>query len=410
MTHEENKKHQLLQVREILIQYKNKTVPEGKFEKIISEFPDIEEDIIEICSEFNILEETNDVEKDIAELEDGFLFDDPVKQYLKEISQFPLLTPDQERELAIEIATGCPKAHKKMVESNLRWVISVAKRYLGRGISFLDLIQEGNIGLMKGIDRFDVTKGYKISTYVTWWIRQEITRAIAYQARMIRLPVYMLEAVNKYKRLSKVLSNDLAREPDIEELAEEMEVSIEKMQEIIIMAETSDTTSLQAIVGVEEDSELESFIFDEDAKSPEEEGISSVFQDKVAEVLKTLTPREERVIRLRFGFESNGIQTLEEIGREFNVTRERIRQIERKALRKLKSPSRSEMLSSVTKPIITDFQTELNQLQKPIIKPTITSTLGQIDDMNRYMKHQKEKRKKLADERTKQMILKQYPN
>ncbi len=267
---------------------------------------------------------------------------DPVRMYLKEIGQIKLLTMGEELELADRIVNGDEQAKTILAEANLRLVVSIAKRYVGRGMLFLDLIQEGNIGLMKAVEKFDVTKGYKFSTYATWWIRQAITRAIADQARTIRVPVHMVETINKLARIQRQLTLELNREPTEEELAKKMNMSVEKIRDIYKISQ--DPVSLETPIGEEEDSHLGDFIKDENNMSPEEYATNEMLKDEIADVLLTLTEREEKVIRLRFGLEDGKSRTLEEVGQMFGVTRERIRQIEAKALRKLRHPSRSRKL------------------------------------------------------------------
>lgn len=268
--------------------------------------------------------------------------DDAVRMYLKEIGKVPLLTGEQERELAIRMEQGDEDAKKKLCESNLRLVVSIAKRYLNRGLSFLDLIQEGNLGLIKAVDKFDYTKGYKFSTYATWWIRQAITRSIADQARTIRIPVHMVETINKLIRISRQLLQELGREPTSEEIAKEMGITVEKVREIKKISQ--DPVSLETPIGEEEDSHLGDFIPDDDVPAPVESAAYSMLKEQLMEVLDTLSEREKKVLMLRFGLEDGRPRTLEEVGKEFNVTRERIRQIEAKALRKLRHPSRSKKL------------------------------------------------------------------
>ena len=268
--------------------------------------------------------------------------DDPVKLYLKEIGSYPLLTIEQEIELAKRIESGDEAAKKSLAESNLRLVVSIAKRYVGRGLSFLDLIQEGNLGLIKAVDKFDYTKGYKFSTYATWWIRQAITRSIADQSRTIRIPVHMSEVINKTYRVSRTLLQELGREPTEQELAKAMNLPIEKVREILKVS--ADPISLDTPIGEEDDSHLGDFIKDERIVGPEDAAAYSVLQDQISKLLETLTEREQRVLILRFGLQDGRTRTLEEVGKEFNVTRERIRQIEAKALRKLRHPSRSRKL------------------------------------------------------------------
>lgn len=285
-------------------------------------------------------EDTGDVlSEDLSQI----AVDDPVRMYLKEIGKFDLLTRDEEIDLAEAIRNGDEEAKKKLCEANLRLVVSIAKHYVGRNMHFLDLIQEGNIGLMKSVDKFDHTKGFKFSTYATWWIRQAITRAIADQSRTIRVPVHMVELINKTIRCQRRLSQHLGREPDVEEIAEEMELPVDKITEIMKYA--LDPISLEKPIGEEGDSMLGDFIPDEDATSPIEHASQQMFREQLFKVLMTLTPRESKILRLRYGLDDNRSRTLEEVGREFNVTRERIRQIEAKALRKLRHPSRSSVLS-----------------------------------------------------------------
>ena len=276
---------------------------------------------------------------------EGISIDDPVRMYLKEIGKVPLLTADEEIEIAKKMLEGGPDAEaakKKLAEANLRLVVSIAKRYVGRGMLFLDLIQEGNLGLIKAVEKFDYTKGFKFSTYATWWIRQAITRAIADQARTIRIPVHMVETINKLIRVSRQLLQEKGREPQPEEVAEAMGLSVEKVREIIKVAQ--EPVSLETPIGEEEDSHLGDFIQDDDAPPPAEAASFTLMKEQLMGVLDTLTPREKKVLSLRFGLEDGRQRTLEEVGQEFNVTRERIRQIEAKALRKLRHPSRSKKL------------------------------------------------------------------
>ena len=273
---------------------------------------------------------------------DGISIDDPVKVYLKEIGRVPLLSAEEEVELAIRMSEGDVAAKKRLSEANLRLVVSIAKRYVGRGMQFLDLIQEGNLGLIKAVEKFDHTKGFKFSTYATWWIRQAITRAIAYQARTIRIPVHMVETINKVKKVNSQLLHENGHEPTNEQIAEKLEMPVEKVREIMRVAQ--EPVSLETPIGEEEDSHLGDFIPDEDAPAPSDVASHTMLKEQLAEVLSTLTPREEKVLRLRFGLEDGRSRTLEEVGKEFNVTRERIRQIEAKALRKLRHPSRSKKL------------------------------------------------------------------
>ena len=295
---------------------------------------------IEELQEIETLAEDEIIDPDT--LVDNFSIDDPVRMYLKEIGKVNLLTTEEEIELATKMAEGDNEAKRQMAEANLRLVVSIAKRYVGRGMLFLDLIQEGNLGLIKAVEKFDYTKGYKFSTYATWWIRQAITRAIADQARTIRIPVHMVETINKVMRISRQLLQELGHDPTPEEIAEDMGMPVEKVREILKIAQ--EPVSLETPIGEEEDSHLGDFIPDEDASEPAEAASFTLLKEQLSGVLNTLTPREEKVLRLRFGIEDGRTRTLEEVGREFNVTRERIRQIEAKALRKLRHPSRSKKL------------------------------------------------------------------
>ena len=301
------------------------------------------EDLAPDAGELENIEEIT--EEDIANTEamvDTFSTDDPVRMYLKEIGKIPLLTPEEEMQLAMEMAEGSEDAKRRMAEANLRLVVSIAKRYVGRGLLFLDLIQEGNLGLIKAVEKFDYTKGYKFSTYATWWIRQAITRAIADQARTIRIPVHMVETINKVIRISRQLLQELGHEPTPEEIAKEMQMPVEKVRDILKIAQ--EPVSLETPIGEEEDSHLGDFIPDEDASEPAEAASFSLLREQLMDVLDTLTPREKKVLELRFGLADGRTRTLEEVGKEFKVTRERIRQIEAKALRKLRHPSRSKKL------------------------------------------------------------------
>ena len=286
--------------------------------------------------------ELMDLENIDLSLPKGISIDDPVRMYLKEIGKIPLLKPHEEVELAKRMHDGDEAAKKRLVEANLRLVVSIAKRYVGRGMLFLDLIQEGNLGLIKAVEKFDYTKGYKFSTYATWWIRQAITRAIADQARTIRIPVHMVETINKLIRVSRQLLQELGREPKPDEIAKEMEMPEEKVREIMKIAQ--EPVSLETPIGEEEDSHLGDFIPDEDAPAPAEAAAYSLLKEQIEDVLSSLNEREQKVLKLRFGLDDGRARTLEEVGKEFDVTRERIRQIEAKALRKLRHPSRSKKL------------------------------------------------------------------
>ena len=303
----------------------------------------VDDDTVEVGDAALTEDNVDDFEESLST--DGITIDDPVKVYLKEIGRVPLLTPEEEIDLALKIQAGGPegeKAKQRLSEANLRLVVSIAKRYVGRGMQFLDLIQEGNLGLIKAVEKFDHTKGFKFSTYATWWIRQAITRAIADQARTIRIPVHMVETINKVKKVSSQLLHEYGHDPSAEEIAERLEMSVDKVREIMRVAQ--EPVSLETPIGEEEDSHLGDFIPDDDAPIPAEAASQTLLKEQLADVLKTLTPREEKVLRLRFGLEDGRPRTLEEVGKEFNVTRERIRQIEAKALRKLRHPSRSKKL------------------------------------------------------------------
>lgn len=305
--------------------------------EIIEDFADAPLDDIDFAAEA-----ASDENLESSLSTEGIAIDDPVKVYLKEIGRVPLLSPEEEIDLAIRIKDGDEAAKKRLSEANLRLVVSIAKRYLGRGMQFLDLIQEGNLGLIKAVEKFDYTKGFKFSTYATWWIRQAITRAIADQARTIRIPVHMVETINKVKKVSSQLLHTNGHEPSAEEISAELDMPVDKVREIMRVAQ--EPVSLETPIGEEEDSHLGDFIPDDDAPAPQDAASHTLLKEQLADVLDTLTPREEKVLSLRFGLEDGRSRTLEEVGKEFNVTRERIRQIEAKALRKLRHPSRSKKL------------------------------------------------------------------
>ena len=309
----------------------------------VGDLPVLDDDLLPELDDLSQVEEVPEEEvTDTDALMDTFATDDPVRMYLKEIGKVPLLTPEEEQELARRMNAGDEEAKRRMTEANLRLVVSIAKRYVGRGMLFLDLIQEGNLGLIKAVEKFDVEKGYKFSTYATWWIRQAITRAIADQARTIRIPVHMVETINKTIRVSRQLLQELGHDPSAEEIATEMNMPVDKVRDILKIAQ--EPVSLETPIGEEEDSHLGDFIPDEDASEPSEAASFSLLREQLEEVLDTLAPREKKVLELRFGIVDGRTRTLEEVGKEFNVTRERIRQIEAKALRKLRHPSRSKKL------------------------------------------------------------------
>ncbi len=312
-------------------------------------YDDFESSNIEIVDDFSADEDldsaldftdSDDFESSLSS--EGIAIDDPVKIYLKEIGRVPLLTAEEEIELATRMAHGDKYARKRLSEANLRLVVSIAKRYVGRGMQFLDLIQEGNLGLIKAVEKFDYTKGYKFSTYATWWIRQAITRSIADQARTIRIPVHMVETITKVKKVSSQLLHENGHEPTPQEIADRLGITVDRVREILRISQ--DPVSLETPIGEEEDSHLGDFIPDEDEPAPAEAASRTLLKEQLSEILGTLTPREEKVLRLRFGLEDGRPRTLEEVGKEFDVTRERIRQIEAKALRKLRHPSRSKKL------------------------------------------------------------------
>ncbi|MGY0372390.1 RNA polymerase sigma factor RpoD [Clostridium sp. JNZ J1-5] len=334
---DKGKKKGSLSYKEIMDELDNVELSPEQIEKIYTVLESMDIEIIGDMKDMEIEEEELDLS-----IPEGISIDDPVRMYLKEIGKVPLLSPEEEIELAKRIEDGEMAAKKKLAEANLRLVVSIAKRYVGRGMLFLDLIQEGNLGLIKAVEKFDYRKGYKFSTYATWWIRQAITRAIADQARTIRIPVHMVETINKLIRVSRQLLQELGREPQPEEIAEIMEMPVDKVREIMKIAQ--EPVSLETPIGEEEDSHLGDFIPDDEAPAPAEAAAFTMLKEQLINVLDTLTPREEKVLRLRFGLDDGRARTLEEVGKEFNVTRERIRQIEAKALRKLRHPSRSKKL------------------------------------------------------------------
>ncbi len=340
---ERGKRKGVLTYKEIMDTLEDLELEPEQIERMYDRFEVLNVDIVEdtAAEEVEPIEDISQIESEIAAAE-GIGVDDPVRMYLKEIGKVPLLTPEEEKEIATRMAEGDEEARKQLAEANLRLVVSVAKKYVGKGLLFLDLIQEGNLGLIKAVEKFDYRKGYKFSTYATWWIRQAITRAIADQARTIRIPVHMVETINKLIRCQRQLVQDLGREPRPEEIAQEMGISVEKVREIKKVAQ--EPVSLETPIGEEEDSHLGDFIPDDDAPAPAEVASFTLLREQLMEVLDTLNPREEMVLRLRFGLDDGKTRTLEEVGREFKVTRERIRQIEAKALRKLRHPSRSKKL------------------------------------------------------------------
>ncbi len=314
--------------------------PPEDLEELTTEPPLLDLDFDEEPSEDDLKLEELDADKLDSDLSmDSISLDDPVKVYLREIGRVPLLSTDEEIQLAEKIAEGDEYAKQRLTEANLRLVVSIAKKYVGRGMHFLDLIQEGNVGLIKAVDKFDYTKGFKFSTYATWWIRQAITRAIADQARTIRIPVHMVETINRLKKVQSQLLHENGHEPSEELIAEKMNLPVERVREIMRVAQ--EPVSMETPIGPEEDSRLQDFIRDEDALAPDDAALKTITNEDIDSVLRTLTPREEAVIRLRFGLQDGRCHTLEEVGSEFNVTRERIRQIEAKALRKLRHPVRS---------------------------------------------------------------------
>ena len=346
-------KKNILEYQEISDYFKDLQLGADQFEKIFDYLEQNNIDVLRVTGEGGedeVLELDNEIESE-EEIEvenidlsvpDGVSIEDPVRMYLKEIGKVPLLTAEEEIELAKRMEAGDEEAKKRLAEANLRLVVSIAKRYVGRGMQFLDLIQEGNLGLIKAVEKFDYRKGYKFSTYATWWIRQAITRAIADQARTIRIPVHMVETINKLIRVSRQLLQELGREPTPEEIAEEMDMPVERVREILKISQ--EPVSLETPIGEEEDSHLGDFIQDDNVPVPADAAAFTLLKEQLAEVLDTLTEREQKVLRLRFGLDDGRARTLEEVGKEFNVTRERIRQIEAKALRKLRHPSRSRKL------------------------------------------------------------------
>ena len=340
---ETGKSKGVLTYKEIVEMLGDVELDSEQFDRILDTLSGLNIDVVkdEAIPEANPIPDIAEEEIDIS-VPEGISIDDPVRMYLKEIGKVPLLTADEEIELAKRMEQGDEEAKKRLSEANLRLVVSIAKRYVGRGMLFLDLIQEGNLGLIKAVEKFDYRKGYKFSTYATWWIRQAITRAIADQARTIRIPVHMVETINKLIRVSRQLLQEYGREPQPEEIAEVMGIPEEKVREIIKIAQ--EPVSLETPIGEEEDSHLGDFIPDDDAPAPADAAAFTLLKEQLMNVLSTLTPREEMVLKLRFGLEDGRARTLEEVGREFKVTRERIRQIEAKALRKLRHPSRSRKL------------------------------------------------------------------
>ena len=344
------KKKNVLEYQEINDFFADMPLEEEQFERILEVLEQNNVDVLRITDDDDVDDEeiilTDEDEVDVENIDlsvpDGISIEDPVRMYLKEIGKVPLLSAEEEIELAKRMELGDQEAKKRLAEANLRLVVSIAKRYVGRGMLFLDLIQEGNLGLIKAVEKFDYRKGYKFSTYATWWIRQAITRAIADQARTIRIPVHMVETINKLIRVSRQLLQELGREPSPEEIAEEMNMPVERVREILKISQ--EPVSLETPIGEEEDSHLGDFIQDDNVPVPADAAAFTLLKEQLVEVLSTLTDREQKVLRLRFGLDDGRARTLEEVGKEFNVTRERIRQIEAKALRKLRHPSRSRKL------------------------------------------------------------------
>ena len=349
---EKGKKRGVLSYKEIIDSLEELDLDTDQIDEVYQSLEDMGIDIVGDKDEDILIEKEDghknddsdeiDLEKEDLSVPKGISVDDPVRMYLKEIGKVALLKAEEETELAKRMEQGDEEAKRKLAEANLRLVVSIAKRYVGRGMLFLDLIQEGNLGLIKAVEKFDYEKGFKFSTYATWWIRQAITRAIADQARTIRIPVHMVETINKLIRVSRQLLQDLGREPTPEEIAKEMNLDVEKVREIQKIAQ--EPVSLETPIGEEEDSHLGDFIPDDDAQAPAEAATFTMLKEQLIDVLDTLTPREQKVLRLRFGLDDGRARTLEEVGKEFDVTRERIRQIEAKALRKLRHPSRSKKL------------------------------------------------------------------
>lgn len=345
---ERGKKRGILTYNEIMDSLQGTELTPEQIDDIYESLAGLGIEVVPETVELDPVEDASIEEKHAEEVEvdlsvpEGVGIDDPVRMYLKEIGRVPLLTPDEEVELAKRMEAGDEEAKRRLAEANLRLVVSIAKRYVGRGMLFLDLIQEGNLGLIKAVEKFDYRKGYKFSTYATWWIRQAITRSIADQARTIRIPVHMVETINKLVRVQRQLLQELGREPSPEEIAKEMNITEEKVREIQKIAQ--EPVSLETPIGEEEDSHLGDFIEDHDARAPAEEASFTLLREQLDDVLKTLTEREQKVLRLRFGLDDGRARTLEEVGQQFGVTRERIRQIEAKTLRKLRHPSRSKKL------------------------------------------------------------------
>ena len=344
------KKKNVLEYQEINDYFSDMTLEEDQFDRILETLEQNNVDVLRITEDDDVDDEeillSDEDDLDVENLDlsipDGISIEDPVRMYLKEIGKVPLLSAEEEIELAKKMELGDQEARKRLAEANLRLVVSIAKRYVGRGMLFLDLIQEGNLGLIKAVEKFDYRKGYKFSTYATWWIRQAITRAIADQARTIRIPVHMVETINKLIRVSRQLLQELGREPSPEEIAEEMNMPVDRVREILKISQ--EPVSMETPIGEEEDSHLGDFIEDDNVPAPADAAAFTLLKEQLVEVLGTLTEREQKVLRLRFGLDDGRARTLEEVGKEFNVTRERIRQIEAKALRKLRHPSRSRKL------------------------------------------------------------------